>query len=208
VIHLYAVCDPLGVRPSGVGLAGRRLEAIEEAGVAAVFSRHEERLEATEERLWAHEGVVEALMEHGAVLPARYGDTFAGERELRAALRARSAALAERLNSVRGHVELAVRVLRSDGAEPSSGRSYLEERHRQERHIGALHESLAALASAAQRSAVLGRETVHTGSYLVRAEDVPAFVERAASLHRSDDLDVFCTGPWPPYSFAAEQEDS
>jgi hypothetical protein len=37
-------------------------------------------------------------------------------------------------------------------------------------------------------------------AFLVPAPDVEAFVARAAAW-RSEDLDVSCTGPWPPYSF-------
>src|SRR3954454_7075499 len=157
MIWVYAICEREVQRLPGVGgLGGAPLEAICEGPLLAVASRGDRVPDALSvELLCAHERVVEALLEERAVLPMRFGTTFAAPGEVQAALAARSIALLDALDRVRGRVELAVRARRpaAEAAEVlapagAGGREYLAARLRSSRLATTLHEPLAALATA------------------------------------------------------------
>ena len=133
-----------------------------------------EVLEPDADAFLAHEEVVEALMAERPVLPARFGTTFSTEAELEAVLEERAASFRELLAKVDGCVELSVRPPLEAGDRVLSG-----------------------LARASRRAG-------GTAAYLVRADDVPAFAARVREIqHEHEDLDLSCTGPWPPYSFVS-----
>jgi hypothetical protein len=200
VIRLYGICDrpELPVPPP--------LEAVTAGGLQAVFAREDGPAGTpTPDELWAHERVVERLMEDRAVLPMRFGSTVADEQALRTLLREDEPRFAEMLGRVSGHIELAVRAFEAEpaavAAEATTGRDYLLGKLRDDQRSEALHEPLAALASASERRP--GRELLR-GAYLVARESVPRFraaVERLQEEH--PELTVVCTGPWPPYSFVS-----
>jgi hypothetical protein len=155
--------------------------------------------------LWRREAVIEELMETRDLLPVRYGTRVADEAAAADALAERRDELEAGLARVRGAVELAVRV-HGDDPEPApsaaaSGREYLRARIGRTQAAARLHEPLAALArdSVVQSGAELLR-----AAYLVERDAVGAFVARGHELQREHPaLAVLCTGPWPPYSFAA-----
>jgi hypothetical protein len=151
----------------------------------------------TREALWQREATLEALMGERTVLPIRYGTFVADEAAAAGAVAPRCAALRAGLERVRGAVELSVRV-HADAPAPDTGARYLS-RAREARDV---HEPLAALA----RAAVLRptRELLRA-AYLVDRGSVGAFVAEVERLQRErPDLAILATGPWPPYSFAAE----
>jgi hypothetical protein len=164
--------------------------------------------------LWAHEGVVEALMSGGPVLPTRFGTSLGGEADLCRLLVARRAPLRRALREVRGCVELGVRVAgegegdagqRAGAAGAATGEEYLgslmEGRRRDRETTAAVHEPLSRLARAATEPAA--RDGVLTAAYLVEAQRVAEFAGRVVALQEAHPaLDISCTGPWPPYSFA------
>src|SRR5204863_402501 len=115
------------------GIAGRPVTELAVAPLAAAFSTHRDadELAVSEECLWAHERVVEALMAERAVLPVRFGAAFGDERALTAALEPRREELARDLERVRDRVELGVRIrvdapdarARARAARPDTGRA-------------------------------------------------------------------------------------
>jgi hypothetical protein len=170
----------------------------------------------------AHERVLEAIMERGPVLPLRFGTQLAGEEELAAVLVERREQLQRALERVRGCVEMGLRVLpaapeaRTEGGRPAkrerSGRDYLLERLREhrdaERAARELHAPLAALAGEARLEERPSAGAILVGSYLVDAARLDAFHARAGELAaHSGELELVVTGPWPPYSFAGEEEE-
>jgi gas vesicle protein GvpL/GvpF len=128
-----------------------------------------------------HDRVVYSLMEHGAVLPMRFGTVLGDEDEVRSLLLTRRKELREMLARVRGRVEFGVR-----GEQPkaTSGRDYLHAKLETRR-------SLAPLAELAVDTRVRRKDT----AYLVDSDLAAAFRERARSLK------LALSGPWPPYSF-------
>jgi hypothetical protein len=233
VLYVYAVADSFSggaVR----GLHGAPLRAVECGPVQAIVSEHAVAPEPDEELLWAHEQVVEQLMEGAAILPMRFGNTVASPGELEAILARRQAEFAASLERVRGAVELSVRAQLPEAAAPTDvqpkleqlaspgerqvlkdpaehpGTAYLLERAREQRRgeeIGELvHRPLAALARRSVLKAGSGEPRAFKAAYLVDEEVVETFGERVGKLNATlGDVKLSCTGPWPPYSFVAEE---
>jgi gas vesicle protein GvpL/GvpF len=223
MLHLYGIVEP-GARCSGHGLEGEPLIRVECGDVAAIASEHAEELEPgpVEQTLWEHEGVLEALLETGPVLPVRFGVRFADREALRGEVQSRSAELAKGLARVRGKVEVSVRLLaREDAPEPTAeqveevagpGARYLLERlgERREaaRKLEAVRTRLAPLAIA-ERSQLLPRPgTPAMAAFLVERSAFERFRREAQQLERDlHDVALVCTGPWPPYNFAGAVEE-
>jgi hypothetical protein len=181
-----------------------------------------------EQKIRAHEQVVEAALTAGAVVPCRFCTVYRDERELRRFLSERGEALAEALARFEGRVELGVKAFATRAAsadtasQAESGRAYLEARSREQqarqelaRSRGViatqLHERLLAavedgVALALQSRDVSGRsaEMVFNGAYLVA--DRGRFEDALAAIARGrDDVGLEVTGPWPPYNFVPEE---
>ena len=223
MIYLYAITD----RPCASldGLRGHEdapVRLLAHDAIAAVYSSHDWLvLEPSEDALWRHEAVVEALTGEGAVLPLRFGAVVADEAALADELARRSAEFERSLERVRGRVELGLRVLWPEPpaaagvrearlAGDGAGRAYLLRRLEQERRNAELadrvHEPLARLAVASERRMRAAPRPLLSAAYLVERASVPRFQERVAQLRSEHaELTVACTGPWPPYSFAASR---
>jgi Gas vesicle synthesis protein GvpL/GvpF len=210
VIYLYAITEAGADPLASPGLAEAPVRVRGVGGVAALYSEHEQPWLAPDPAaLWRHDQVIEAAMERGAVLPVRFGTTFADTDALESALVPQAPRFARQLERVRGCVELAVRV----GLPPSvpevprGGRDYVELRLKDNRaRAQAAERTLVPLNELAVRSwhATEGAETLKA-SYLVRAHQVDRFAEEVRELQeRNDELSLSCTGPWPPYSFVDE----
>jgi hypothetical protein len=197
VIELYAITDdPTPPSPP--------LRAVRCDGLTALCAPAEPlEAEPTPDELWRHEEVVEALMEERDLLPVRFGTLIRDEDAAARAVTARREELAASLERVRGAVELSVRAhpRRPDEAPvAASGVDYMQAKSRRLEAARLLHEPLAFLS----RDAVVhaGPELLRA-AYLVDREAVDGFVALVRRLGRSHPgLDLVCTGPWPPYSFA------
>jgi hypothetical protein len=216
-LYVYAIVDAVP-DSLGLGLDGAPLRALESGRVAAVVGEHGCPAEPDEDKLWTHEAMVERLMEAAAVLPLRFGTTVTGEAELRAWLEAHEGELTTQLEAVRGAVEVSVRAELpavkgnpdpTPGArEAASGTEYMRRRGQSIRADARarerLHEPLDALA---RRAVLFGpgvRAEQFRAAYLVDDERVEAFAAEVDRLAHELELEVSCTGPWPPYSFVAE----
>lgn len=146
-----------------------------------------------------HGLVVERLLEEAdAVLPVRFGERFETEDELATAIVPRREALERQLDHVAGCVEVGVRIVPCpEAADRADGAAYMRARLREQLAAEEVHRVLAEKA----RDSV---QTNRDAGYLVARADVGAFsvaVEHLLESHPA--LDVLCTGPWAPYSFAA-----
>jgi hypothetical protein len=209
VIELYAITDNPGPPLPDVA----QLKVVPIDGLAAVCAPGSEG-EVSAEALWRHEEVVEALMAGRDLLPVRYGTRLEDEAAIARAIDERRDELAAALDRVRGAVELSVRVVAADprpsapvADEPTTGAGYLRLRARAEagrdRTARALHEPLSGLA----RSSAVGRPRppeLLRAAYLVERGAVGRFTGEVARIQDENaELSILCTGPWPPYSFAA-----
>jgi Gas vesicle synthesis protein GvpL/GvpF len=201
VIELYAITDD-ATPPNPP------LRAVRSDGLTALYAPTEPH-EATLEELKRHEAVVEALMESRDLLPVRFGTLLSDERAAARAVAERSEELSASLDRVRGAVELAVRAhprrpAADQPARGGSGREYMGGKARQMEAARAVHEPLAQVA----RDSVTrpGPELLRA-AYLVDRGAVERFVAEVRRLQSAHpELDVLCTGPWPPYSFAERGE--
>jgi hypothetical protein len=208
MIYLYAVTEvaPCGFRCLGVD--GEPVVSLAAGGLHLTHSVHRDGFEppVAADALWAHEGIVDELLEAGAVLPFRFGtmlpDRAAAERLL---MRERDR-FTRRLAEVRGRVELAVRVAipESDDAAPANGATYLAARARERDAHEEVLAPLASLAAARSRRNPNAAQVI-SASYLVALDDVERFASAVRDLQESHpDLALSCTGPWAPYSFVEE----
>jgi len=210
VIHVYGIVDELESLPPVEGVDGAPLERRRVNDLELVVSKVS-RDETTQEAVLRHAEVVEALMSRSrAVLPAQFSRPFPAEDELRSAVEAKAHELRQRLDRVRGCVELGLRVI-APAAESApqavSGAEYLrarlDEEHRRSQLVAELDEPLARLSQETSGEGT-GR-SVFERAYLVRTEDVSAFLDTVRELQAAHpELSLACTGPWPPYSFGAE----
>lgn len=146
-----------------------------------------------------HGLVVEGLLDRAdAVLPVRFGERFADDEELAAAVTPRVEALERQLGHVAGCVEVGVRIVpRPRPADGDDGVAYMRARLLEQVAADELHRELAARARDSVR-------TSHDAGYLVARADVGGFSRAVEGLLESNPaVDVLCTGPWAPYSFAA-----
>jgi hypothetical protein len=224
VIYLYAITDrPDLPLPAEIGLGGTSLFSLAYQDIAAVVSAlTTATVSPTEDNLWQHEAVVEALMADRAVLPVRFGTLLADESAIQAALAAHYTNFASSLDRVRGRVELSLRVLwdfefRISNFEfrPDSGRAYLMARLEEERQRQAWRQRAEALAAELRTPLDrLAAESTHhvlvtprlllTAAYLVEQDKVAAFQREVEALSAVyPELRFLCTGPWPPYNFVS-----
>jgi hypothetical protein len=170
MIYLYAITDhaeePVPAEP---GLEGTSLFSVTHQDIAAVVSPlATARVPSSEDNVWRHEAIVEALMADRTVLPVRFGTMLADEAAIRAGLAAHYTDFVASLDRVRGRVELSLRVLWisdfrfpiSDCRLPNhksqianrksqiaSGRTYLMARLEEERQCRARRQQAEALAA-------------------------------------------------------------
>jgi gas vesicle protein GvpL/GvpF len=215
VIHLYGVVEELERLPPVAGVDAGQLERRRIEGLELIVSRTVDRRGVTQEAILSHAHVVEELMARsGAVLPARFGSAFSDEQELADAVRTKASALARGLSLVRGCFEFGLRVLGDGAAEKGSGglsgrdymRTRLAEEKARRRLAQELHEPLARLSRASARFGGASSDLLQS-AYLVPRHDVAVFGEHVRGLEAThSDLTIICTGPWPPYTFAASGE--
>lgn len=209
MIHVYGIVDELDSLPPLEGLGDAPLERRRVDALELVVSEVP-RDEVTQEAVLRHAEVVEALMSRSrAVLPAQFSRPFAGDEELVAAVTAKAPDLGQRLHRVRGCVELGLRVVAPGESVPEaeSGAEYLrarlDEEQRRSRLVATVDEPLTRIAQETAGGSKGGN--VFERAYLVRAEDVPTFLDAVRELEAANpELSLACTGPWPPYSFGAE----
>ena len=213
MLHVYGIVERRGL-PECAGIEGRPLVRVDGGAVSAVVSEPDAPPSPTEERLWEHELVLEALAEAGPVLPVRFGVAFSQRTHLARELARREDELLRGLDRVRDRVEIAVRVVdhapeeRPAGA-GGSGTDYLRARllRRRDAHarVAAVRAALSPLA-VDERVRLLPRPaTLLTAAYLVAASDLGAFRETVEDLHDAvPGAAVVCTGPWPPYNFVED----
>ena len=210
MIRVYGIVDGLDELPEVAGVDEAPLERRRVAGLELVLSSGAPPPsgEVSREDVLRHAQVVEALMgRSAAILPAQLGHAFRDEEQLATAIEEQAEQLKRGLERVRGCVEFGLRATTARTAEvpaAETGAGYMHARLEQVRLqddlVDRLHEPLARLARATNLQRGTGSVTA---TYLVARDDAAAFEAAAARLERTQGVTVVCTGPWPPYSFAA-----
>ena len=208
MIELYAITD----HPGPPLPDESDLRSVEDDGLALVWAPADGPVEPSPTLLWQHEKVVEALMEDRDLVPVRYGTLVDDEAAAVRILRDRHRELAGALQRVRGAVELSVRVLGPAEQQPSpetarSGAEYMRAKAAaaagEDAAVQAIHQPLSSLARARVRRPTSAPGELVRAAYLVDRDAVDDFIHLLGELElRHPELDVLCTGPWPPYSFS------
>lgn len=221
-LYVYAIADREAPE-AATGLHGSRLRSLRCGPLVAVVSEHRVLPEAAETELWAHESVVEQLMQTSTILPMRFGTTVEGATVLLALVKERQEEFEAGLERVRGAVELSVRAQLPDAPEPAPvaasepgdaehpGTTYLLDRARKVRHgeelVEAIHQPLVNLARESAQRRPAGVPAAFRAAYLVDEEKVAAFGEAVGALNKQlREAKISCTGPWPPYNFVTGKD--
>jgi hypothetical protein len=226
VITVYAVAAGVRRAPQWAGVDGSPVELVSHRSLAAAISRHGAAPVASRDAILAHAGVCDELLNVAeAVLPVRFGAAYTHDVGLHASLDERHDSLVAELDHVWGRVEVGVRVRWDDvddsspaaGSPPDTGRSYLmgrvdEERRRRAREERAeaiaaeLHRTLALAAADSRVQVLVTAGLLLSGAYLVDRDGIDRMVMAArAAATEHPQFDLLCTGPWPPYHFAAPE---
>jgi gas vesicle protein GvpL/GvpF len=184
-----------------------------------------------EQKVRAHEAVLEAALARVPLVPFRFGTIYRGDEHVRRMLRD-NAYLGDSLERLAGAVELGVKAFldpaafeRSHAEEPDDepaqgGRAYLLRKQRDRRLSEARasfaascardsHERLAAAAedgraNPLRRPALSDGEMILNAAYLVRTGRDASFaaaVDDLRSTYEREGVRFEVTGPWPPYNF-------
>jgi hypothetical protein len=211
VIALYAITDHPTPPVAELG----PVRVVASGDLAAVCGPVIEG-EVTASVLWQHEQIVEALMDDRDVLPVRYGTRLRDEAAAAQTLQDNHARFAATLETVRGAVELALRVFPGGDApasepssEPTTGTEYLRARARSAAKeadaTAAVHEPLARVARAVTVAQGHRPGELLRAAYLVDRGVTESFSARVREIQDDNpQLRITCTGPWPPYSFVAQ----
>jgi hypothetical protein len=223
-VYLYGIVGAGIELPRIAGIEGSEVFPVEGGSLVALCSLIDaSALAPNEDDLWAHEHVLEAAMEEGPVLPARFGTIFPEESLVINALDERRESLEARLGELEGKVEIGIRAFRPAGPgsrppEPTDGRSYMlgklaeHRRAEEERDAGRelwmkVHTALEGLISDHKVRLAPNPTVVFSATYLIDREQADRVVELVDERELPDDIELFYTGPWPPYSFTEKEEE-
>jgi hypothetical protein len=210
-VLVYGIAER-GTRPiRGPGLQRHPLRGVQADLLVAIVSDHAGPAPRPEpETLWEYEQIVERVADGHSMVPARFGSVVDDDEAVLEMLRVRRERLLEVLRHTRGAVELALRATWEQPPEPESqtGTGYLRARlelRQRAREVAAELMPLGDLSRASRCALPARPDEPLRCAYLVDHEQVPDFT---ASLQQLDDrlagVELVCTGPWPPYSFAEE----
>ncbi len=230
MLYLYGIIDGRQTpEPMPAGLEDRASCIVPYDDLAAVAGWLQRgRPPASEANLRKHFNVLEAFMASHTVLPARFGSTFADLEELTAHLAFSRNTYTGDLRRLRGQIELGVRagwhaapmgpsdasmVFAATGsgpgacylAEKRAKAAYCLDRQREAQDLASIISAPLALhATQAVWRPLRGNleKAAISMAFLLSKERLGGFREALVALRRSKpDLDILCTGPWPPYSF-------
>lgn len=212
------------VVPASRAAGAGDLVAVRAGDVAALASRIDTSPRVDAESLRTHHDIASRIHDGGPSLPSRFGQTFDDEALLAGALWERGAALAEALVSVGDQLEMSVTLSWTDraaghahaendeqGAEPRSGRAFMESRVARERERRRAEDAVARLIDvlATERAFTRNRICPRVGvaaivAVLIGRDRVREFRGRVVEFARGEEsVSTAVHGPMPPYSFAS-----
>lgn len=213
-LYLYAVVErvPARWRPPTAGIAGASVVPRRVDSVVVLSSVLDVVPPASPRTLALHQDVVATVADAEAILPIRYGVAIPAA-ALADWMAARNRLVLATLASVRGCVEITVKLLRLDGAIATRPAGRDQGRvgaalRRDDHELRSLAETLAERAGASRwryhPSGGAGNVAA-SAAFLVARTDVAAFLARIAPVaSHATGIAVVPTGPGVPYSFVPE----
>lgn len=214
-ICVYAITAAPRRPVRGTGLAGERLEIVSAGPLAAVIGRVRRPPSPTPAHLKKYDRVIGALAETlPAVLPARFGTCMETIDELAFVLRTRDRALRSALASVRGRVQMTLRMpdpgmpAAPDAPAPGAdtlGAAYLRARAAsaaREREVSGFEPVRHAVRRWVRDERVERRGGVVSVYHLVTRGSLDKYVRAAERAALDAGLRIRISGPFAPYAFA------
>jgi Gas vesicle synthesis protein GvpL/GvpF len=210
---VYGVARADGTAVDGTGIDDRPLRGVSDDRLMAIVTDHDgSGPHPDAATLDAYARTVQMLTDSRALLPTPFGRVLADDDDVRAMLRRRRQHLLARLDRVHGAVELGLSARWLAGSDTArdprteSSVAYLRDRletRQSARRLASELDPLTALARSIRRAISTRRDLPVLDAYLVDRGRVSEFVAMVAELgDRLDGVELVCTGPWPPYSFA------
>jgi hypothetical protein len=177
----------------------------------------------------AHHEVIRIAADHQPVAPARLATLYTDDGRVRAMLEEKAEVFTAALGRIRGRHEWGVKAFaaterpKEPTAHPATGTAYLRQRRaslteRQDTldmaeqvHAALTADAVAAYRRPPQDPTLSGdrRRMLLNAAYLVEDPRRDEFLARVSLLAQEHPrLAVELTGPWPPYSFAAVDEEA
>lgn len=218
-----------GSAPAPPGVGHAPVQAVSVAGFRVWVSDHSEAPRPTLENIRAHDAIVRAAMERSSAtpLPMRFGQWFSGTGSLAERLDEAGPAYGDALARVQGKLELGVRIEVDPSSSPrdsreeetpATGREYMESLARRRRTqqewdargrrlAGELRRRLGDLVQDERIRTLAPPEGLVSVAHLVAPDDEDEWARIVDRFDReSEALTCHRTGPWPPYSFAQQEE--
>jgi hypothetical protein len=214
--YLYAIVDrlPPRWRPPTAGIGGASVVPRRIDDMVVLGSLIDTVPASSPRTLALHQDVVATVVDASATLPFRYGTAMPAA-ELAGWLAARQELVGAALGSVRGCVEMTVKLLRLDGvigyqlagrdrSRRTGGKADGPGEHELQALAGALAERAALPQWRYQPSGSVGNVAASV-AFLVPRTDLTGFLGRIAPVaSHAVGIAVVPTGPWAPYSFVPE----
>ena len=213
-LRVYALVAG-GRSPATFQAGGARFRLIGRGAVAAVVSDRLAPGKATTANMRRYDRTMRDLAARfPAILPARFG-TVVSEDELTFILSSRRASLARALASVRGRVQMTIRLMTPVVEVPEapplaaglSGRDYLTGKARAaaaSRVVPEFAPIRRAVARWIRDERVDRRLGVASIYHLIPRASAAAYQRTAETAARDAGIHLVLSGPWPPYAFGAD----
>jgi Gas vesicle synthesis protein GvpL/GvpF len=212
--YLYAIVDrlPTRWRPPTAGIGGASVVPRRIDDVVLLGSLLDAVPPASPRTLALHQDVIATVLDAPATLPLSYGTTVPTA-EVAGWLAVHRTLVAATLASVRGCVEMTVKLLCLEGAlgtrlGPDRGHPHGGQSGPAERELRALAESLAERAGLPRwryRPSGSAGNVAASVAFLVERAELSAFLARIAPVaSHASGVAVVPTGPWAPYSFVPQ----
>lgn len=212
-VLVYGIAHSREATLDGSGIENAPLRALQADSLLAIVSdRSGPAPQRTADTLWEYEQVVERIAARHPLIPARFGSVLNDDDTVLEMLRARRDEFLDALQRVCGAVEVALSAswgqpaLAQDASQTGSG--YLGARlqmRRRAREVAAELTPLGTLARTSRCELPARPAQPMRCAYLLDRDRIDEFAVVVEQLDRRlTDVDLVCTGPWPPYSFVEE----
>ena len=229
-MKLYVYCLVEGVdvlEQSTLGISGASVRILKSENFSVLVSDlNEDSVPVTRDNALAHAAVVRSVLDRTTPLPFRFG-TIVTDEQLQSFLSTHNPALENKMDSLRGCVEMSVKIIWENSEEKQlethdktqagaagKGTSFLAEKRRQiigdeQRAAEAneiskwLHENLGGLIREEQVTIRPTERLVLAAAHLIERDKITQYRQKAAeTCQNRPELHFLLSGPWPPYSFA------
>lgn len=209
-VLLYGIARSAEPVVDGTGVEDAPLRAVQADSLVAIVSdRRGPTPPRTSETLWEYEHVVERIAARHTLVPARFGSILDDDDAVREMLGANSQQFLEALERIKGAVEVALSASWEQPApandDSQTGSGYLSARLEMRRRAREVAGELTPLRKLARTSRCeLPAQPAHPMrcAYLLDRDRIDEFAAVVAQLDAElANVDLVCTGPWPPYSF-------